>query len=116
MPRIPADQLVSHLTALFAAESVPLARARRLAQLFTQASADGVWSHGVHRAPGLLRLLRARAIAETLSDPRLISAFGALHRFPEYRIAQPFLSRKTLEPAILEHARYRVPPGSARNI
>jgi 3-dehydro-L-gulonate 2-dehydrogenase len=81
MPRIPADRLVAHLTALFAAERVPKARARRLAELFTQASADGVWSHGVHRVPGLLRLLRDGMIADTQSDPRLIATFGALQRY-----------------------------------
>jgi 3-dehydro-L-gulonate 2-dehydrogenase len=81
MPRIPADQLIAHLTALIAAEQVPKSRARRLAELYTQASADGVWSHGVHRVPGLLALLRARAIAQTQNDPRLIAAFGSLHRY-----------------------------------
>jgi 3-dehydro-L-gulonate 2-dehydrogenase len=81
MPRIPADRLVSHLTTLFAAESVPSAKARRMAELFAQASADGVWSHGVHRVPGLLRLLRSKAIADTQSDPRLIATFGGLQRY-----------------------------------
>jgi 3-dehydro-L-gulonate 2-dehydrogenase len=81
MPRIPADHLVPHLTALFVAEHVPEARARRLAELFTQASADGVYSHGVHMVPNLLRLLRSGQIADTQSDPRLIAEFGALRRY-----------------------------------
>ncbi|MGA2233649.1 MAG: Ldh family oxidoreductase [Tepidisphaeraceae bacterium] len=81
MPLIPADQLISHLTALFAAEKVPQARARRLAELFTQASADGVWSHGVHRVPALLALLRGKANYNTQSEPRLIATFGALQRY-----------------------------------
>jgi len=81
MPRISSDRLVSHLTSLFAAERVADIRARRLAELFTQASADGVWSHGVHRVPGLIKLLRQGEIADTQCDPRLIASFGALHRY-----------------------------------
>jgi 3-dehydro-L-gulonate 2-dehydrogenase len=81
MPRIPADQLISRLAGLFAAERVPEARARRLAELFTQASADGVWSHGVQRAPGLLNLLRSGMIPDLDSDPKLIAAFGSIQRY-----------------------------------
>jgi len=81
MPRIPADRLIPHLTALFAAERVPYAKARRLAELFTQASADGVWSHGVHRVPGLLALLRGGMISQTQNDPRLIATFAAIQRY-----------------------------------
>ena len=81
MPQIPKDQLVSHLTELFSAENVPLARARRLAELFTQASADGVYSHGVHMVPEILRALRAREITNLDSDPKLIASFGAIERY-----------------------------------
>lgn len=81
MPRIPADRLISHLTGLFIDVHVPLARARRLAELFTQASADGVWSHGVHRVPALLALLHGKTPYNTTWDPKLIAAFGALQRY-----------------------------------
>jgi 3-dehydro-L-gulonate 2-dehydrogenase len=81
MLRIPKDQLISRLTELFNAEGVPPARARRLAELYTQASADGVYSHGVHMAADLLRMLRAREIADTQNDPRLVSVFGAMERY-----------------------------------
>jgi 3-dehydro-L-gulonate 2-dehydrogenase len=85
MSRVQADRLVSQLTALLAAEQIPLARARRLAELFAQASADGVYSHGVNRVPGLVRLLRARAIPELAGDPQLIASFGALRRYDGLR-------------------------------
>src|ERR1700722_11778899 len=81
MPRISADDLISRLTALFVAERMPKPKALRLAELFTQASADGVWSHGVHRVPNLLRLLRAGMIADIQNDPRLIAKFGAINRY-----------------------------------
>ena len=81
MARISSQILIAHLSKLFATERIPKPRARRLAELFTQASADGVWSHGVHRVPSLLKLLRGGAIAQTNSDPRLIANFGALARF-----------------------------------
>ncbi|MGD1278427.1 MAG: Ldh family oxidoreductase [Tepidisphaeraceae bacterium] len=81
MPRIPEDRLVSHLTELLAREGVSPPRAHRLAELYTQASADGVYSHGVHFVPGLLRSLRAGQIPDTQSDPRLIASFGALQRY-----------------------------------
>jgi len=81
MPRIDRDQLILRLDALFLAEGVPPRRARRLAELYTQASADGVYSHGVHMVPGLLRLLRAKEIADTRSDPRLVARSGAIERY-----------------------------------
>jgi 3-dehydro-L-gulonate 2-dehydrogenase len=81
MPRLPANQIISRLTDLFTAENVPLPRARRLAELYTQASADGVYSHGIHMVPGLLRALRAREIPDIRNDPRLIACFAALERY-----------------------------------
>src|SRR5271155_595360 len=81
MPHIPKDELVHYLTDLFSAENVPLRRARRLAELFTQASADGVYSHGVHMVPELLRALRAREIPNLKGDPKLIASFGAIERY-----------------------------------
>jgi 3-dehydro-L-gulonate 2-dehydrogenase len=81
MPRIPADQIISRLTELFTTARVPEGRARRLAELFTQASADGVWSHGVQRVPGLLALLREGKIPDVEGDPRLIAAFGSIQRY-----------------------------------
>lgn len=81
MPRVPKDQLISRLTQLLIAERVSAPRAHRLAELYTQASADGVYSHGVHMMPSLLRVLRAREIADTESDPKRIASFGAIERY-----------------------------------
>jgi 3-dehydro-L-gulonate 2-dehydrogenase len=81
MARIPEDQLIAHLADLFSREGVSPSRSIRLAELFAQASADGVYSHGVHFVPGLLKLLRAREIDDPNRDPRLIACFGALARY-----------------------------------
>jgi 3-dehydro-L-gulonate 2-dehydrogenase len=81
MPHIPFNHLVARLTELFAAENVPLPRAHRLAELYAQASADGVYSHGVHMVPGLLRVLREKEIGELAADPKLIASFGAIERY-----------------------------------
>jgi 3-dehydro-L-gulonate 2-dehydrogenase len=100
MPRIPADRLISHLTALFAAERIQKARARRLAELYTQASADGVWSHGVHRVPNFLRQLRRGAIGETQSDPRLIATSGSLERYDGLRGLGPLSAEFCIDRAM----------------
>src|SRR3954463_9350854 len=79
--RVPAAQLVGFLADLFHRHGVNAARSKRLAELYTQASADGVYSHGVHFVPSILKHLRDKRIADTESDPKLISSFGALERY-----------------------------------
>src|SRR3954454_3444167 len=81
MARIPLHQLIAHLAGLFEREGVPSPRARRLTELYASASADGVFSHGVHFVPNLLRWLRDKTIADAVSDPRLIATFGGLARY-----------------------------------
>jgi 3-dehydro-L-gulonate 2-dehydrogenase len=81
MARIPLNQLVTHLAGLFERAGVPPARARRLAELYATASADGVFSHGVHFVPSVLRWLGDKTIAEVSRDPQLIDMFGAIERY-----------------------------------
>jgi 3-dehydro-L-gulonate 2-dehydrogenase len=81
MPRIHVDRLIQQLTELFASEGVSPARSHRLAELYTQASADGVYSHGVHFVPNVLRALREKAIPDPQSVPTLVASFGALERY-----------------------------------
>ena len=81
MLRIPHDQFVSTVTGLFAAEGVDCARARRVAELYTQASVDGVHSHGANRVPHVLAWLRAGKIINHDRDPVCIARFGALERY-----------------------------------
>jgi 3-dehydro-L-gulonate 2-dehydrogenase len=81
MPRIPEDRLLSHLAGLFTAEGVSESRSRRLAEIYVQASSDGVYSHGVHFVPGLLKSIRSGQLSEFEDDPKLIAVFGALERY-----------------------------------
>jgi len=81
MARIPIEQLIACLARLFEQAGVAPPRAMRLAELYAQASADGVYSHGVHFVPHLLRWLRERTITETGRDPELVAAFGAIERY-----------------------------------
>src|SRR4051812_47142442 len=81
MAHVALDQLISHLEMLFEREGVAAARARRLAELYAQASADGVYSHGVHFVPHVLRWLRERIVIDTGTDPKLIASFGAMERY-----------------------------------
>lgn len=81
MLRVPASEFLAVVTALFEREGVTAARARRLAELYAQASADGVHSHGANRVMQVLGWLRAGEIATPNADPTLISRFGALARY-----------------------------------
>lgn len=81
MPLIAPERLIEQLTERLHKEGVSFARARRVAELYAQASADGVHSHGVNFIPTLLEWLQKKLIAETESPPELISAFGAFERY-----------------------------------
>ena len=81
MPRVPAAEFVDLVTTLFVREGVEATRARRVAELYAQASADGVHSHGANRVPHILAWLRAGEIINHDRDPELIASFGALERY-----------------------------------
>ena len=81
MPRISVDRLVAQLTALFVREGVSEPRARRVAELYAQASADGVYSHGANFIPSLLEWLREKLIADPENPPERVSSFGAFERY-----------------------------------
>lgn len=81
MPYIFADRLIEQLTELLTRQGVSLERARRVATLYAEASADGVYSHGVNFIPSLLKWLQEKLIADTESPPELISAFGSFARY-----------------------------------
>ena len=81
MPRISCERLVEQLTALFVREGVSEGRSRRVAELYAQASADGVASHGAVFVPVLLQWVREKLIADPENPPALVSAFGAFERY-----------------------------------
>ncbi len=55
-------------------------RARRCAQLFADASRDGVYSHGLNRFPRFARAIRS-GIVDVHAQPRLVSSHGSLERW-----------------------------------
>lgn len=81
MPRISRERLIEQLTAMFTREGVSGGRARRLAELYVQASADGVHSHGANFVPALLRWLREKLIADAENPPERLGGFGAFERY-----------------------------------
>jgi 3-dehydro-L-gulonate 2-dehydrogenase len=100
MARIPIPELLDKLTALFSDSGVPLQRARRLAELFTQASADGVCSHGVHFVPGLLKQIRSGQISNLQSNPEQIASFGSLQRYDAHRGLGPLAAEFCIDRAM----------------
>src|SRR5205085_4493026 len=97
------------------AEAVPAARARRLAELYTRASADGVYSHGVHMAPILLRALREGRVGEKERDPALVTAFGALERYDGYNGLGPLNAEFCIDHAMALADRHGVGCVGLRN-
>jgi 3-dehydro-L-gulonate 2-dehydrogenase len=100
MPRVPAIQAIARLTELFASAAVPSPRAQRLAELYVQASADGVYSHGIHMVPSLLRSLRAGEVPDLASDPKLVAAFGAIERYDGNRGLGPLNAEYCIDRAM----------------
>ena len=80
MPRISVDRLVAQLTALFVREGVSEPRARRVAELYAQASADGVYSHGATHSLAVGMVAR-EPIADPENPPERVSSFGAFERY-----------------------------------
>ncbi|MCF3652455.1 3-dehydro-L-gulonate 2-dehydrogenase [Synoicihabitans lomoniglobus] len=78
---MPAPKFIDLVTGLFEREGVSASRARRVAELYAQASADGVHSHGANRVPHVLAWLRGGQISNHDRDPERVAAFGALERY-----------------------------------
>ncbi len=55
-------------------------RAQLCARLFTDASRDGVYSHGLNRFPLFVRMIRS-GIIDVHAEPGLVGAFGSLERW-----------------------------------
>jgi 3-dehydro-L-gulonate 2-dehydrogenase len=100
MPRFPMMQAVEQLQKLLIAAKVPPPRAHRLAEIYVQASADGVYSHGIDMVPSLLRSLRAGEVPDLAGDPTLISAFGAIERYDGNRGIGPLNAEFSIDRAM----------------
>jgi 3-dehydro-L-gulonate 2-dehydrogenase len=78
--RVPYDELVQTLSRALMKFEFTSDRARLAAQLFANASRDGVYSHGVNRFPRFIRALR-NGIVNPKAEPERVSRFGALERW-----------------------------------
>jgi len=81
MANVSVQESLATIEALLTRAGVSPERARLMAELYTRASQDGVYSHGLHFIPHLLRALKNGAIHDPNTDPELDSAFGAIERY-----------------------------------
>jgi len=80
MLRIPYPELCDALFRALMKLGFEAGRARRCAQLFADASRDGVYSHGLNRFPRFARAIRS-GIVDVHARPSLVSSYGALERW-----------------------------------
>lgn len=78
--RVPYKEIVDVLSGILTKHGFTPDRAKLAAQLFANASRDGVYSHGVNRFPRFMRALR-NGIVNPKAEPTLVASFGALERW-----------------------------------
>jgi 3-dehydro-L-gulonate 2-dehydrogenase len=80
MKRIPFDQVQKTLAAVLRALGFASHRAELCARLFTEATRDGVYTHGLNRFPRFVTMVRARTI-DVNAEPIARARFGAMERW-----------------------------------
>lgn len=75
--RIEAEKLLDFAALVFAAQGVPVAEARLVADTLVQAELWGHQSHGVMRLPWYVARLRS-GVMRAVADPRLVTDAGAV--------------------------------------
>lgn len=78
--RIPYDEVVAVLSQVLTDVGFREDRARTAAELFADASRDGVASHGLNRFPGFLRMVQ-NGYVKPAAVPALVKAAGAVERW-----------------------------------
>ena len=78
--RVPYQEVVDVLSGILRRNGFTPERARLAAQLFADASRDGVYSHGVNRFPRFMRALK-NGIVDPKAEPERVSSVGALERW-----------------------------------
>lgn len=81
MAMVSIDKAMDTIERLLIKAGVSATRARLMAQLYTRASQDGVYSHGLHFVPHILGALENGAIHDPNLDPERVAAFGAIERY-----------------------------------
>ncbi len=81
MATVSIDNALDTVQRLLVNAGVTDERAQRMAQLYTRASQDGVYSHGLHFIPHLLNAIDGGAIQHPNEDPVLVASHGAIERY-----------------------------------
>lgn len=84
LSRIAYEELFETLLRVLVKYGFQIQRARLCAQLFAEASRDGVYSHGLNRFPQFVRMVKS-GIVVAGAEPRLAASFGALERWDGQR-------------------------------
>jgi 3-dehydro-L-gulonate 2-dehydrogenase len=80
MKRVAFEEMLEQFVRVLLANGLELERARRCAAMFTEASRDGVPSHGLNRFPLFIEYIR-KGYIDPLAEPIRIDSFGALERW-----------------------------------
>jgi 3-dehydro-L-gulonate 2-dehydrogenase len=78
--RIRYEELLECLLRVLLKQGFEQQRAHLCARLFTEASRDGVYSHGLNRFPQFIRMIRD-GIIEVNAEPEMVARFGSLERW-----------------------------------
>ncbi len=84
MQRLPFHELQATLAGILVGLGFAPARAAHCAQLFAETTRDGVYSHGVHRFPRFVAMIRNGNIRVD-AEPALVTRFGAVERWDGHR-------------------------------
>ncbi len=74
------SDIVGQLQKILLGRGLSASRAEVAAQLFADASRDGIESHGVNRFPGFIKMIE-RGLVHPAAEPSLVAALGALERW-----------------------------------
>ena len=80
MTRIPYENVHAVLLSVLLKVGFETERAALCARLFTDASRDGVYSHGLNRFPRFMEMIKD-GVVDIHAQPELIGSFGALERW-----------------------------------
>ncbi|HWA95512.1 MAG TPA: 3-dehydro-L-gulonate 2-dehydrogenase [Terracidiphilus sp.] len=80
MMRIPISDTIRTLASILERNGFVPARAELCAQLFAEATRDGVLTHGIARFPRFVAMLRNGSV-NPAAEPERVSGFGALERW-----------------------------------
>jgi 3-dehydro-L-gulonate 2-dehydrogenase len=97
--RVQYDELFEVLLRALLKHGFEQQRARLCAQLFAEASRDGVYSHGLNRFPLFIRMIRS-GIIDVYAEPRLVASFGSLERWDGRRGPGNLNAHRCMERAI----------------